>query len=202
MNAGIFGGFYRGCEWITRLAYLNILWILFTVVGLVVFGLFPATAATFAVTRKWQTGDTELPIFKTFWEAYREEFKQANYLGFILFLIGFFLYFDLRFAQSQTGFFHIFKFFFLGLLFFYYVMLLYVFPVFSHYQMKTLEYIKHAFILALGRPLQSILMIIGSVVVTYLMMFIPGLIPVYSVSLMSLILTWGAFLSFPKVVEE
>ena len=35
---GLIGGIYRYSEWIMRLAYINILWILFTLLGLVVFG--------------------------------------------------------------------------------------------------------------------------------------------------------------------
>jgi len=202
MDTGLFGGIYRGSEWIMRLAYLNILWIAFTLVGLVVFGLFPATVSMFAVTRKWVMGDTEIPIFKTFWESYKTEFKQANIVGYIILIIGFFLYFDLRFAQSQENFFGYFRYFFLGLILFYLVTTLYLFPVFTHYKLKTLAYIKHAFIFAIGRPLSSLIMIVSSVAVSYLMLFIPGLIPFYSGSVMSLIIMWAASLSFPKLMVE
>lgn len=201
MDTGLFGAIYRGSEWIMRLAYLNILWIAFSLFGLIIFGFFPATAAMFAVTRKWVMGDTEIPIFKTFWEAYKIEFKQINIVGYVILLIGFFLYFDLRFAQSQQNFFGYFRFLFLGLLFCYFIMTLYLFPVFTHYKLKPLEYIKRSFIFAIGRPLNSLIMIIASIIVSYLMLFIPGLIPFYSGSVLSLLLMWGASMSFPKVVE-
>lgn len=199
---GWIGGVYRGSEWIMRLAYLNILWVLFMIAGLGVFGFFPSTAAMFAVTRKWMMGETEEPIFRTFWKAYKKDFVQVNLIGLILLMIGFFLYFDLRFAQAQQGFVAILRYFFLGLLFFYFIMTLYIFPVFSHYKLKTIEYIKYAFIIAIGKPVQTFLMIAGSIVIYYLLRFIPGLIPLFSGSLISVVLMWGAARSFPKLINN
>src|SRR5690625_362565 len=124
MDTGLFGSIYRGSEWIMRLAYLNILWIAFSLMGLVVFGLFPATVSMFAVTRKWVMGDTEIPIFKTFWASYKTEFKQANIVGYIILVIGFFLYFDFLFDQSHENFFGYFCYFFVCLFFFYLVIAL------------------------------------------------------------------------------
>ncbi len=46
------GGLYRICEWVMRLAYVNLLWIGIFWLGLVVFGFFPSSAAMFAVVRK------------------------------------------------------------------------------------------------------------------------------------------------------
>ncbi|MBJ4025770.1 DUF624 domain-containing protein [Salmonella enterica subsp. enterica serovar Derby] len=59
-------GFYRFCEWLMRLAYLNLLWIGFTLAGAVIFGLAPATAAMFAVTRQWTLGKTVSRCFRRF----------------------------------------------------------------------------------------------------------------------------------------
>jgi uncharacterized membrane protein YesL len=57
-------GVYRFCEWVTRLAYLNLLWIMFSLAGLVVFGVMPSTIAMYTVTRRWLTEDVDIPIFK------------------------------------------------------------------------------------------------------------------------------------------
>lgn len=199
---GWFGTAYRGSEWIMRLAYINILWVVFILSGLIVFGFFPATAAMFAVTRKWVMGESEEPIFKTFWNSYKKDFIQSNLIGLILLVLGFFLYFDLKFAQSQQGILSLLRFFFLGLLFFYFIMTLYIFPVFSHYKLKTFGYIRYSFIIAIGRPVQTFLMIVGSVIVYYLLTSIPGLIPFFSGSLISIVLMWGAAQSFPKLIKN
>lgn len=66
MFTGTVGGIYHISNWIMRLAYVNFLWILFTLAGFIVFGFFPATIATFAVVRKWIFDTTDIPIFTTF----------------------------------------------------------------------------------------------------------------------------------------
>ena len=56
MNVGKFGEkFYAITEYVMQLAYINLLWILFTLLGFGIFGLFPSTAALFAVTNEWVT---------------------------------------------------------------------------------------------------------------------------------------------------
>ena len=70
-------GFYRFCEWVMRLAYLNLLWIGFTLAGAVIFGLAPATAAMFAVTRQWTLGKTDVPVFQTFFGRLKNGPNQA-----------------------------------------------------------------------------------------------------------------------------
>lgn len=63
---GFIDGYYRFAVWITRFAYLNLLWIAFSLVGLGVVGFFPATAAMFAVVRKWVHGEKDIPVFQVF----------------------------------------------------------------------------------------------------------------------------------------
>lgn len=70
---GLMGGIYRVAEWIMRLALLNLLWLGFTIAGLIAGGLFPATQAAFAISRQWIRGETELPIFKTFLTYFKKK---------------------------------------------------------------------------------------------------------------------------------
>jgi uncharacterized membrane protein YesL len=35
------------CDWVAKLAYVNLLWFLFTAAGLLIFGFMPATVALF-----------------------------------------------------------------------------------------------------------------------------------------------------------
>ena len=66
MIHSVTNGLNRFCTWVMRLAYLNVLWILFSLAGLVVFGLMPATAAMFTVAREWAKGNTDAPVFSVF----------------------------------------------------------------------------------------------------------------------------------------
>ncbi|MFL6556498.1 MAG: YesL family protein, partial [Bacillus sp. (in: firmicutes)] len=75
------GKLFTFCEWFMRLAYVNLLWFFFSLAGLVLLGIMPATVALFTIVRKWQLKETDLPIWKTFLSVYRQEFKKSNGLG-------------------------------------------------------------------------------------------------------------------------
>src|SRR5699024_2801656 len=100
LDFGITGRLFRLCEVVMRLAYVNLLWVLFTALGLGLFGIFPATVALFTVTRKWVMGDHDIPIFSTFWHTYRKEFFKSTLFGFILFVIGYIIYVDLVYLPT------------------------------------------------------------------------------------------------------
>lgn len=127
------GRFMRVCEFISRMAYVNLLWIFFTVLGLGVFGAMPATVSLFAVTRKWVMGEPDVPVFGTFWRTYKREFMKSNFLGIILFAAGYMLYIDLTFLPAG-GFFEVVRWGLIvcGLLFL--IILLYIFPIYAQYE--------------------------------------------------------------------
>src|SRR5699024_2683932 len=94
-------GAYRFSVWLTRLAYLNLLWIAFTIIGLGIFGFMPATTAMFAIARKWLHGEVDIPITKTFWQQYKASFFQTNILGLLLGGVGYLLVVEFRILQVQ-----------------------------------------------------------------------------------------------------
>lgn len=203
----LFEGFvwkaYEIMSWITRLIYVNLLWLLFTITGLVVLGFFPATAAMFTVTRKWMLGETDVPLFKTFYKTFKSSFLQINVIGYCLLLLGIFLYVDLRFFQaSQQVLVSLLSFLILFALLIYFTILLYLFPVFVHFKFKTLEYIKYSFVIAVGRPLTTIMMIVGSYIIYLIVSVMPVLLLFTSGSLLSVVLMWIAMKSFPQEMEE
>ncbi len=90
MYLGTFsGGIFSFCNWFYRLAYLNILWIGFTLLGAVIFGFFPASVALLSVLRQLLQ-KKEPVIFSAFWGYYKQEFKNSNKIGLIVGIIGFF----------------------------------------------------------------------------------------------------------------
>ncbi|MEH7253744.1 DUF624 domain-containing protein, partial [Neobacillus niacini] len=60
--------------WMLKVAYLNVLWISFTLVGLGLFGLFPSTGAMYTIVQKWLRKEPVEKIFHTFWNIYKKEF--------------------------------------------------------------------------------------------------------------------------------
>lgn len=191
---------YSISDWIMKLAYLNLLWIGFTLLGAVLFGIFPATVSMFTITRKWLMRDMDLPIFKTFWQTYRKEFLRTNLLGLILLIMGFVLYIDLKFFQNiAQPMLQPLSYLLIILLIVYFAVVLYIFPVYVHYDFKLLEHIKYSLIMAIGKFFQTIIMMISSFILYYIFFYVPGLIPFFGGSLFSLILMWIASKSFPQM---
>lgn len=197
---GFIAGLYRLSEWVMKLAYANILWLFFSVVGGVVFGLGPATAGLFAVSRKMVMGADEIPVFRIFWSVYRKEFKRANILFLILISMGLLLYFDHRFFLSQQGLIiDIVRYLILGLFLVYFLVLFFIFPLFVHYQMKLFHYFRSAVIFAIMQPFITILMALGCYFIYEILLFFPGLIPFFCSSLFSYLLMKLAYISFSKI---
>ena len=193
-------GYYRICIWITRFAYVNILWVAFTVLGLFVFGFMPATAAMFSVLRKWVNRDHEIPIFQTFWETYKKEFVQANIFGYLIAIIGYVLYIDLQFLRAQEGFLFMLSYGILILFFAYFIIILYAFPMFVHFKLKLHHYLKWSFIIGFVHPVMTILMAIGSSVAIYFIYVkLPALALFFGGSVIAYVLMWGAAQTFYKV---
>lgn len=199
-RTGSMGGFYTVANWIMRLAYVNILWIAFTLVGIIILGFFPATTGMFSVIRKWVQGKSDIPIFPTFWSTYKKEFLKSNLLGFILSLIGYILYIDFTFLrQGVDGFLQFTYYPLLIVILLYMLVLLYVFPVFVHYEVNIFQVIKNAFLLMIMSPLITIMMIVGLVIAFYVMRALPGLTPFFTGSVLSYVIYWSVNFAFAKV---
>lgn len=189
--------FYRICEWIWRLAYINILWMLASLAGLVVFGLLPATVAMFAVLRKWVMKELDIPVFQTFINTYRKEFIKANALGLILLSGGYIIYFNYLFLATVKGSIHtVLLVGQLCTLFIYLITVFFIFPVYVHYELKLLQYVKLAAIIGIVNPLTTIALALSFVLLYHIFYIIPGLISLYSVSVTGFAIMWLASIAF------
>lgn len=74
-----------------KMIYLNLLWIGFSLLGLVVLGVGPATYAMTKYYDRWFRYQEEPPVFKTFWKYYKERYKQSVIISMIQMLIGYVL---------------------------------------------------------------------------------------------------------------
>lgn len=194
---------YAATLWISKFAYLNVLWIGFSLVGLVVLGFFPATVAMFVVVRKWLLGDTDIPVFGTFWSTYKAEFIKSNGLGLILGVVGVLIVLDLFFIRNLGGSFvraiqiPIYLFIFAAVM-----TLLYIFPVFVHYELKIVHMIKNSFLLMLINPLENVVMVISLVMVLFVVKYIPGLGFFFGGSLSAAIIMAACYRTFQKTERK
>lgn len=198
---GISSKLYTFLNLIYRLAIINLLWLCFTVIGLILFGFFPATVAMFTVIRK-EVLKEDMPIFQTFWSTYKQEFLKSNLLGLILVVIGYILYIDIVFLKYISGAIQILYIPVLIMCIVYILMLLYIFPVYVHYHVTIAQVIKNAFLMMVLYPIITFLMIIFGLVVSYIMFKIPSSIIFFSGSIISYIIMWCANIAFQKNTEK
>src|SRR5690625_3670329 len=115
--------------WLMKMIYLNLLWMGFSLIGLLFLGFFPATAAMFAVTRKWVLGEKEIPVFKIFWKNYKTGFVQTNIIGYVSVVAGLILYIDLQFFRASNHLLlSVLAFLIIFALIIYFAVVLYIFP--------------------------------------------------------------------------
>lgn len=132
------------------------------------FTLFPATSAMFSVARKWVLGDTDVPLFKTFFRSYKHNFKQAMIGGIFYALLFAVLIIDYQVYLREIAGFQILAYLFIALMFMLLVSLLHFFSLLSHFHMKTFQLLKNALILTIGRPIRSVIMVFGAIAVLYI----------------------------------
>jgi uncharacterized membrane protein YesL len=176
-------------EWIMLLSYLNILWLVFTVLGLGVLGFMPSTVAMYHITRKWGLGERDFSIFQTFLSVYKQEFWRVQILGTIYATIGFLLIFNIHFFSDQNI--VVAKYIFIGLFSVYLISLLFLFPTYVHYEMKLMDYIKSTLIMASGRIFHGILLFIGCLLIVIISIKFAGLLLFLMGSVIAMWVTWG-----------
>ncbi|WP_342045267.1 YesL family protein [Bacillus sp. OTU530] len=190
-------------DWILKLAYLNALFIAFSFLGCLIGGVFPATTAMLTVIRKWLMGDTEIPVFSTFWVSYKKDFLRSNLLGYILTFIGFTLFmYYLLLNQTVSEVVVWLRYPLVIITIIYIVFLLYVFPVFVHYEMKIPQILKTTFLIMSVSPLSTIMLIAAGIILYFTMSNFPGLIPLFGGSLIGFIVMWSAYLAFSHLKRK
>lgn len=190
-------------EWIMKMAYLNVLWLCFTALGVVVGGIFPSTTAIFSVMRKWVLGETDIPVFKTFWQTYKTTFLKSNILGYMILLFGLILYIDIRiFNESSNTFINLLAVPAVGVTLIFILTSFYIFPTLVHYEVKLLQVIKNSFLIMIINPLPNIIMLIGITGIGFLFMKLQGLVPIFSMSILAFVIMMPAVHAFNKVTER
>ncbi|MCM2676283.1 YesL family protein [Alkalicoccobacillus plakortidis] len=187
---GIWGSFYRISTVIYKLAYVNFLWLLFTIVGLVAFGLMPATISLFTVCKKWMQGSLDIPVFQTFWSNYKTEFLKSNGLGFGLLLVGFLIYWNLTLFTGMEWTYVVIRYSMISLGIAYAIMVIFLFPTYVSFEVAGLDRIKTSLALAFGHPHFLILILVGLYALQALFMTVPGLILFFGAAVPALFLMW------------
>ncbi|MBC2188046.1 YesL family protein [Listeria booriae] len=188
--------FFVASQWLIRFVWANLVWLFLIIIGLGIFGFMPATAALFAVTRKWSQKDIDIAIWPTAWKAYKKAFLETNIAGLCFAGILGFLYVDLRIVfATMNGLVSSLLYFFLFFLFAMTLLaLVNYFSVYVHFIYPLRGYLMQSFLLAFTSWKTSLLLIAGFGVAVYLIaqvpalvLFISGVLPAYWVMKVNLI---------------
>lgn len=187
-----------------RITQFQLLWVMFTLCGGVILGVMPSTVSLFTVIRKWLMGNTDDQSFFTlYWITFRKEFWKANALGFVLILISFLIYLNISFMPLLYGFVYWFSLVFVLLLcILFIILLLYIFPIYVHLDLKFSRYFSVSLLLGVSSPFHTLLMVIGYFGIYLLLRMIPGFIPFLSISLFGLVSMWVSMMVFKRMEHK
>lgn len=172
---------------ILQMAWLNFLWFIFTILGLVIGGIFPATTSAISVARKWVKDGKINSTYQTFKKTYQTEFRKSNLIGFSLVFIMLLLYLNyyalLEFGE-QIPVFIVFAYYLLLIMFSF--LFVWLFPLLCHYDAKVIQHFKNAFIIGLIKFPTTLAMLTSVFSIIYLSLMIPSLILFFTVSFIAL----------------
>ncbi|MEO4052544.1 DUF624 domain-containing protein [Solibacillus sp. CAU 1738] len=194
-------GIHRFSTVVVQLIYVNFLWLLFTVLGLGLFGLFPATIALFTVLRKLLTTD-QVSISKLFWETYKSEFFKTNGYAWITYAVIFILAIDFYVVYTLEGTLQLLVVPLFIVLYIVISTILFFFPVYVHFELSYWQYIKQAFLIGLVSPLTFFLLVFYLVALYGVFNLLPGAIPLFAISLFAYLNMRLSIKAFNKIEKK
>lgn len=162
---------YVGFDFLYRLIYLNLLWILFTAIGFILFGFGPSTIALYSITRKWLQKDLgkDKDEFLYFWKEYKAHFKTGNSVGLGVAILFYMLLVNYRYTNFRAEMIYILiNSATLLILLFFSLFLAYLLSLYVHYELEWKDYFVKALTLSYLQPLPSLLLIFWGGLVIYL----------------------------------
>ncbi|WP_235886140.1 YesL family protein [Paenibacillus cymbidii] len=166
------------------------------------FTLVPASAAMFSVVRKWVMGEEDVPLFKTFFRGYKQNYLQSMLGGLIFLAIAVILYINFLFYTSQSDTMKLLSYLFIML----FVLLVGAFLNFLsitvHFHMKLFQIVKNAFLLTIGNPIGTIVTLVCSGFIMYISSKYTFLIPFFMGSLIAFVAFWQFYRNFQRIQDK
>jgi uncharacterized membrane protein YesL len=165
------------------------------------FTFIPATTAMFSVARKWVTGDEDVPLLKTFFRSYKQNYLQSMLGGLIFVILGIILYVNVQYYGTTLKSLSFLVYLFIVLFVFLIAAFFNFLSIVVHFHMKMLQIIKNSILLTLGNPIQSIGILAVNGILLYLSYSIGhGFIFVFFTgSLMAIATFWQFYRNLQKI---
>jgi len=170
-------------EFITEFVMLNLMWFAGCVLGGVIFGWAPSTVSLLAVIRNKIMKKEYYGVVRSFWATYKKEFIKSNALGIVCMLFLVIVSINkINFDSQPEGIFTILSVISTVVRVLICGIILYMFPLYVHYNMDLKEYFIRALNLLIVKPFVTICIILWTLLVYVIIMKIPGLIAIFGVS--------------------
>ncbi|GAB2536816.1 DUF624 domain-containing protein [Gracilibacillus alcaliphilus] len=200
---GFIGFMSKLVMWIVQLAYLNLLWILFSLIGVVFLGIAPATLALIVCCKQLMQGREDTSLFRNFVRTFFQNFIPSNSIFCVLTAVGLLFYtYTAILASLDGGLYYLVLFVFVSTVIPFLLVTMYILPVMSQYKVSLLTAIKYAFVTAIVSPLTSMMLLIVLMGIVVLLSIFPVLIPFYSISLFTFSLTFFSQRIFRKMERK
>lgn len=189
-------------SWIYNFFMLQALWVLYSLKGVVVLGVFPATISVSQVLyRSFKEENLNFSIFSEFKDAYNTNFKRSNQVGYIYLLIYLFLYVDLRISNVfiQSIILHTIL---ILLLLIVIALSLYSFIVIIRYELSLKNIFKQSFFVALSVPTHTIAAIVGLVLIIRFIIKFNLFLVFFGIPLLLLPVIWFTYTGCLKAEEQ
>ncbi|WP_440897038.1 YesL family protein [Amphibacillus sp. Q70] len=201
-NGGAMFGLYRLFNWLTILAYLNILWMLFSLLGLGLFGIGPATLAVFSIIRDKLQENESGTIWRSFYLVFKNNFWRGNKLFIVIFLVFSFIFIDFAIIRALP--YHpVMAYVVIPALIILTALWIlissYTFALQTHYQLKFWQIFRDAFWISGIFPLSSLGIIFVFFIIIVLNYWIPAIIPFYLVSVPIFAIQLIALVTFKQI---
>lgn len=188
-------------EHIGNMFILQVLFLLYTLKGGIIFGIFPSIAAIFKYFIKLLIDqDTVIAIKKEFAETWKSKFSVSNKVGFTLLGVFGFLYMDLRINESliRSSILHTLLLVCICLLGF---ITVYTFTVMVGHTLSYKQTLKQAFYVSLSTPVFTIAALLGLMLSYEIIKFLPFLGVFFGAPLLILPIIWFTFNGLKKIDE-
>ncbi|WP_458353349.1 YesL family protein [Peribacillus frigoritolerans] len=190
-----------GFLWLSRLAFLNLLWMVFSAAGLFIFGVFPATMATMAICKKWLHGEEDIKIFREFLAFYKESFVAANKIGLAFTGVSYILYLNFL-VINANGANIVFIAAFYAITFFVLITATHIMPIYVYEKSSFVFLVRKAFIVSLLNIHFSLAILISQSAIYYLLFSYPASVLFFLGSALAMIQMWLAVRSFHRLEKK
>lgn len=220
-TSGFVRGMYSISVWVTRFVATNALWILFnlpiayltfnmlyaktsdqllinviTIAILAPFIFFPATTAMFGVVRQWVIGEPHIPLIRSFYKYYKENYVRSLLGGLIIVPLFIILIVDyIYFTKTSSPL--IFLFLFIGM--FVFVFSIHFFSNTVHLKLKFYVALKNSMLLSIGRPVHTIGITAVSALIIYISLKIFTILILLG---MGALITYFSFYLYNKSLKD